>query len=88
MAIALIFLLGIANFAIHKAVLESRHPLLGQMPLFFGLAGGRLTLLVEYAVLLGTMVMVSGGAADWGWGYAAYTAASGISAWLILSRRV
>ena len=32
MALAFIFVLGIGNFALHKAVLESGHPLLGQMP--------------------------------------------------------
>ena len=30
--VVMIFVLGIANFAMHKAVLESGHPLVGQMP--------------------------------------------------------
>jgi hypothetical protein len=36
-----IFVLGIANFAMHKAVLESGHPLVGRMPWFVHMLGGR-----------------------------------------------
>ena len=88
MAILLLFLLGVANFAMHKAVLESGHPLLGQMPWFIHLLGGRFSLLVEFLMLLGSMLMVTQGSAGWVWGYAAYSGLNGLSAWLILSGRV
>ncbi len=88
MAILVIFLLGIANFGLHKAVLESRHPMLGQMPWFFHLMGGRFSLGVEFLMLLGSMLMVAGGSTGWAWGYGAYSVLNGVSAWLILSRRV
>lgn len=88
MALALLFLLGIANFALHKAVLESGHPLLRDAPAVMRLMGGRFSLLVEFAVLLSSMVMVSRGASGWGWGYGFYSAANAGSAWLILSRRL
>lgn len=88
MALVITFLLGIANFALHKAVLESRHPLLGQVPVLFRLHGGRFGLLFEFIMLLGTMLMVQGGGDGWGWFYAGYSAANATSAWLILSRRV
>ena len=65
MAILFLFLLGVANFAMHKAVLESGHPLLGQVPWFFHLLGGRFSLVVEFFMLLGTMLMVSQGSAGW-----------------------
>ncbi|MCZ8170109.1 MAG: hypothetical protein ACK442_04685 [Novosphingobium sp.] len=82
-----IFLLGIANFALHRAVLESGHPLLHQAAWFFGTRGLRVSLWVEFAILLGTMLMVEG-ASGWAWFYAAYSALNAASAWLILSGRV
>lgn len=88
MAIVAIFLLGIGNFAMHKAVLESGHPLLGQMPRYFHMLGGRFSLLVEFLMLLGSMLMASQGSIAWAWGYAAYSMGNGVSAWLILTRRV
>ncbi len=88
MAILLLFLLGIGNFAMHKAVLESGHPLLGEVPWFFHLLGGRFSLIVEFFILLGSMLMAAEGSAGWAWGYAAYSAVNGVSVWLILSGRV
>lgn len=87
MAILFVFLFGIANFALHKAVLDSGHPLLRQMP-WFQLAGGRLSLAVEFFILTGTMLMVAGEAAGWAWAYLAYTMLNGLSSWLILTGRV
>lgn len=88
MALVLTFFLGIANFALHKAVLESQHPLLGHVPWFIHLLGGRFSLLVEFLLLLGAMLLVGEGAIGWAWGYGAYTLLNGFSAWLILSGRV
>src|SRR3569833_1997520 len=48
MLLVLTFLLGAGNFALHKAVLESRHPLLGRVPWFVHMLGGRGTLVVEF----------------------------------------
>lgn len=88
MGIVLIFLLGIANFAVHKAVLESRHPLLGQVPMFFHLLGGRFSLIVEFLMLLGALLMVSQGSGGWLWLYLGYSGVNAVSAWLILTGRV
>ncbi|MDG2004986.1 MAG: hypothetical protein P8J20_16805 [Novosphingobium sp.] len=88
MGIAILFLLGIGNFAAHKAVLESGHPLLEQVPWFFAMLGGRFSLFVEFFMLLGAMLMVSAGSAGWVWAYVGYTALNGASAWMILSGRV
>ena len=88
MAILALFILGVANFAMHKAVLESGHPLLGQKPWFFHLLGGRFSLLVEFLTLLAAMLMVVEGSAVWLWGYVVYSALNAFSAWLILTRRV
>ena len=88
MLIVIAFLLGIGNFAAHKAVLESRHPILDQVPWFFTLLGGRFSLLVEFTMLLGTLLMVSAGATGWGWFYVIYSGVNFTSAWLIVSGRI
>jgi len=88
MAIFFLFLLGIGNFAMHKAVLESGHPLLGQVPWFFHLLGGRFSLVVEFFMLCGTMLMVAQGSEGWAWGYAAYSGINSLSVWLIMSGRI
>ncbi len=88
MGLIIVFLLGMGNFAVHKAVLESHHPLLGKVPFFFHLLGGRFSIFVEFTMLLGSMLMVSQG--SWGWAlfYACYSAVNAASAWLILSGRI
>ena len=88
MGLILVFLLGMGNFAVHKAVLDSEHPLLGRVPFFFNLLGGRFSLYIEFAMLLGAMLLVAKG--SWGRAafYSVYTLVNGISAWLILTRRV
>lgn len=88
MGLILIFLLGVGNFAVHRAVLESRHPLLGRVPFFFHLLGGKFSLVVEFAMLLGAMLMVAQGALGWVLFYGAYTAVNAVSAWLITSGRI
>lgn len=84
----IIFALGIVNFAIHKAVLESGHPMLQQIPWFFELMGGRFSLLVEFLMLLGVMLLVDAGSLGWAWAYLIYSLIQGLSAWLILTGRV
>lgn len=84
----MVFLLGMGNFAVHNAVLESDHPLLGKVPFFFHLLGGRFSLYVEFAMLLGSMLVVAQGSSGWALFYAGYIAVNVVSAWLILSGRV
>lgn len=88
MAVILIFILGIGNFAMHKAVLESGHPLLGRMPWFVHMLGGKVTLATEFLVLLAAMLLVANGWPSLIWAYLIYTALNVASAWLILSGRV
>jgi hypothetical protein len=87
MAIILTFLLGIGNFAVHKAVLESHHPMLAQMP-WFEAMGGRFSMALEFMLLVGALLLAASGHPTWLWAYFAYSALNGISGWLILSRRV
>lgn len=88
MALVFVFLLGIVNFAVHRAVLGSGHPILAQIGWLFRSLGGRLSLIAEFMLLLGTLLLVASGAEGWALGYAAYSAMNGFSAWLILTRRV
>ncbi|MBH0111362.1 hypothetical protein I5E68_00165 [Novosphingobium sp. YJ-S2-02] len=83
-----IFCLGVLNFAAHKAVLESGHPMLGQVPWLFQPLGGRLSLIVEFVMLLGAMIMVVSGSFGWAMLYLVYSLMNGLAAWLIFSGRV
>jgi hypothetical protein len=87
-ALLLTFLLGVANFAMHKAVIESGHPLLGRMPWFVHMLGGKASLVAEFVVLLGAMLLVGTGYHGWGWAYLGYTALNAVAAWLIVTGRV
>jgi hypothetical protein len=86
-AILFTFLLGIGNFAVHKAVLESHHPMLAQMP-WFELLGGRFSMAIEFMLLVGALLLAAAGHSAWGWAYLGYSAVNALSAWLILSRKV
>jgi hypothetical protein len=87
-AVLAIFVLGVANFAMHKAVLESGHPLVGQMPRLVHRLGGRVTLAAEFVLLLGAMLLVATGSAGWGWAYLGYTLLNAFAAWFILSGKL
>ena len=88
MLLVLTFVLGVGNFALHKAVLSNRHPLLGRVPWFVHLLGGRASLAAEFIVLLAALLLVSEGFPAWGWAYGGYTVLNSFAAWLILTRRV
>ncbi|MEM9500257.1 MAG: hypothetical protein AAF941_00295 [Pseudomonadota bacterium] len=87
-AVVIIALLGIGNFALHRAVLESGHPLMGQIPGYVQVLGGRLSLVAEFLVLLAALLLAANGWPMLAWAYLAYTALNALAAWLILSGRV
>jgi hypothetical protein len=82
------FVLGTGNFALHRAVLESRHPMLGHSSWPLRAIGGRGSLAVEFLILLGAMLLAGLGSSGWAWAYAGYTGLNALAAWLILTRRV
>ena len=88
MAIVVIFLLGIANFTLHGAVLGSGHPLLGRSPWFVHLLGGRVTLATEFLLLFAALLLAALGWPWLGWVYLGYSGLNALGAWLILTRRV
>ena len=86
MAVALVFLLGIANFALHSAVLGSGHVVVRALT-GSGAVTGRLTLVLEFAVLV-VALLASQVDGIWGWAYAIYTAMNASAAWAILTGRL
>lgn len=88
MAILLIFILGVVNFALNKAVLESHHPMIGHSPLFRGRMGRRAALATEFVILLIALLLAANGWTEIGWIYLAYSALNALAGWLIISGRV
>ena len=88
MGLIITFLLGIGNFTLHKAVMESGHPLLGRMPWFYHALGGRFSLGVEFLMLLAALLFVSQGQLTAGVVYIVYSMLNSFSAWLILTERI
>lgn len=88
MALLAIFILGIANFAMHAAVVHSGHPMLGKSRWYVHGLGGRATLATEFLLLTAAFLL----AADGRWWpaglYLAYSLLNALAAWLILTRRV
>jgi len=87
MTLIIIFLLGIGNFALHRAVLESRHPKLSEVGWLSDRFGRRAMFGVEFMVLLAAMLMAANGWTFPVWGYLAYSLLNALAAWLILTRR-
>lgn len=87
-AVGLIVVLGVVNFAIHRAVIEVGHPLSDEVPDFLSALGGRLSLIAEFAVLLAALSLAANGWPELAWAYVAYSALNGMAAWLIVTRRV
>jgi hypothetical protein len=88
MVILFVFLLGIGNFALHEAVLRSRHPILEQLAWLVSPLGGRASKVLEFALLLAALVLVAGGHPQWAWAYLGYSALNALATWLLLSRRI
>ena len=87
--VILIFLCGVANFAMHEATMQSGHPVIEQMQRSLGGAlGGWGGYALEFAFLLGAMIF---GAMDSAFAapvYGGYTALNALAAWMLLSGRM
>lgn len=79
---------GIGNFAVHKAVLESRHPMLDALPGFYRSGGGRFSLWFEFVILLAAMLLAGNGWPGMAIAYGIYSLLNFGTGWLILSGRV
>lgn len=88
MGVAIVFLLGIANFALHRAAVESGHPLLGVIRASSRLFAPRVTYAVEFVLLVVALWLANGGAVEWVWIYAIYTGLNATSTWALLTGRI
>lgn len=79
-----IFVLGVANFALNRAVFDSGHPLLARLPQASRVLGSRAALVTEFAVLFFALMLAANGWPGFVWAYLAYTAFNAVAAWLIL----
>ena len=87
-ATLLIFVLGIANFAVGRAVFDNGHPLLVRLPPRSQTLGRRAALVSEFAVLFFALLLSVEGWPGYALAYVLYTAVNAGAAWLILSGRV
>lgn len=87
MVLALLFMLGVTNFALNRAVFGSGHQLIEQFPMLFG-GRGTISLLFEFAVLAAAMLFAANGSPGIVWAYALYSGANALAAWLVLSQRI
>jgi hypothetical protein len=89
MYLIICFFLGIGNFALHRAVVESGHPFVEDTKIYFGRHIGRnASYILELGVLAGAMILSHGGALSALLAYMLYSAMNGVAAWLLLSGRV
>jgi hypothetical protein len=80
------FLMGIANFFMHRAVAESGHPFVEDTKLYFGAHFGPYgSYAIELALLIGALWLANEGSLTISLLYAAYTAINGVATWWLLS---
>ena len=79
MAIIILFLLGIGNFAILRAFLDSDHPALQHVPSSLRENGGRAALALEFVLLVTAMVMTDNGYLAAGIVYGIYAMMNGVT---------
>lgn len=88
MALIFCFLMGIANFAMHKAVAESGHPFVEDTKRYFGKHfSPYLSYAIELFLLIGALLFAQEGTLWVVLVYWGYTAMNGIATWLLLSGR-
>lgn len=82
------FLLGIANFALHAAVLNSGHEFVEDTKKYFGQHFGKSgSYILEFAVLLAALSFAYSGSSFVVFVYAVYSGLNMLAAWLLMSDR-
>jgi hypothetical protein len=87
-AVIITFMLGIGNFTLHRAVMESGHPLLRHWLGLLQPIGRRIAFGTEFLVLLLALMLAINGWPVVAWVYAFYTVCNGFAFWLMLTGRV
>ena len=83
-----IFVLGVGNFALNRAVFDSRHPLLARLPRPSRTLARRAALVSEFAVLFFALLLSVRGWPGFVWAYAGYSLFNALAAWLIRGGRL
>lgn len=82
------FLMGVANFAMHKAVAESGHPFVEDTKRYFGRHFSPYgSYGIELVLLIGAMWFAQQDSMVVALVYMAYTGMNGIATWLLMSGR-
>lgn len=88
MYVFIIFICGIGNFAMHKAMMESKHPMVtearGNFTRFLGPYG---SYIIEFLMLLAALVFANMGMLMAVFFYVIYTLANGAGAYALFSNR-
>ena len=88
MLLTVCFILGVANFYMHKAVADSGHPIVEETKRTFGRHIGPYgSYAIELALLIGALWLANTGSLALSLLYAAYTAVNGIATWMLLSSK-
>jgi hypothetical protein len=85
-SLIIVFLMGIVNFAVHRAIAKRVAPRLPELGWFARPEGRRVAFVFEFAVLYFAMTMAAQGFVSAGWAYGAYTAFNAGGAWFLLQR--
>lgn len=83
------FILGVANFGMHKAVVESGHPFVEDSKFYFGRHFGRQSsYILEFVILLAVLAFTANGSWIASAAYFVYTGLNLLAAWLLLTGRI
>lgn len=89
MYLIICFVLGIGNFAMHKAVVESGHPFVEDSKLYFGRHLGRNgSYAIEFVMLAAAMIFAASGSWIAIVFYTIYTALNAVAAYVLLNGKV
>jgi hypothetical protein len=87
-ATIIIFVLGIGNFALGRAIFASGHPMFARLPQASQTLARRASLVTEFVVLYFALLLSVQGWPGFVWAYCGYSALNAGAGWLILTGRV
>ena len=88
MFILIIFICGIANFAMHKAMMESNHPMISEARTSFSkFLGPYGSYILEFIMLAAALIFANMGMLTAMIFYCVYTLANGAGAWVLFSNK-
>jgi hypothetical protein len=88
MLLIVCFVMGVGNFAMHKAVSESGHPFVEETKLYFSPNFSPYgSYAIELALLIGALWFAHDGSLAVALTYGVYTGINAVATWLLLSGR-